>query len=115
VVHLQQRLGISERRACRIIGQPRSTQRKPHRVPGDEAALSAAIVKLASAYGRYGYRRITALLRAGGWRVNTKRAQRISRREALKVPANNLNAGACGSMTVRASGCGHSIPSRVGV
>ena len=57
-------LGISERRACRTIGQPRSTQCKPHLVWGDEAGLSAAIIPLASAYGRYGYRCITALLRA---------------------------------------------------
>jgi hypothetical protein len=68
VVHLQQRLGISQRRACRTIGQPRSTQRKPHLERNDEAELSAAIIRLASEYGRYGYRRITALLRveAGG-------------------------------------------------
>jgi len=68
VVRLQQRLGVSERRACRTIGQPRSTQRKAHLVRDDEAALSAAIIRLASAYGRYGYRRITALLwaEAGG-------------------------------------------------
>ena len=52
----------------------------------DEAVLSAAIVKLASEYGRYGYRRITELLRVVGWRVNAKRVQRIRRREGLKVP-----------------------------
>lgn len=57
-----QQLGISERRACRTIGQPRSTQRKPRVVRDDEAVLSAAIVKLATEYGRYGYRRITELL-----------------------------------------------------
>ena len=77
VLHLQQRLDISERRACRTIGQPRSTQRKPHRVRDDEAPLTAAIIQLASAYGRYGYRRVTALLRAAGWRVNRKRVLRI--------------------------------------
>ena len=70
MTHLQQQLGISERRACRTIGQPRSTQRKPQRVRDDEARLTAAIVKLASAYGRYGYRRVTELLRDEGWRVN---------------------------------------------
>jgi transposase InsO family protein len=101
-VHLQQRLTISERRACRTLGQPRSTQRKAHLDRDDEAALSAAIIRLASAHGRYGYRRITALLRAEGWRVNAKRVQRIWRREGLKVPARQpkrrrlwFNDGSC--------------------
>jgi transposase InsO family protein len=101
-VHLRQRLGVSERRACRTIGQPRATQRKAHLVRDDKAALSTAIIRLASAYGRYGYRRITALLRAEGWRVNAKRVQRIWRREGLNVPAKQpkrgrlwLNDGSC--------------------
>ena len=93
MVHLQQRLAISERRACRTIGQPRSTQRKPQLVRDDEAALTAAIIRLASEYGRYGYRRITALLRVEGWRVNAKRVQRIWRREGLKVPARQPKRG----------------------
>jgi transposase InsO family protein len=85
-----------------VIGQPRSTQRLPPQVRDDEAALTAAIVALASAYGRYGYRRITALLRAQGWAVNVKRVWRIWRREGLKVPAKQpkrgrlwLNDGSC--------------------
>ena len=56
-------LGISERRACRALGQHRSTQRKIPTTPDDEAALTADIIELARQYGRYGYRRITALLR----------------------------------------------------
>ena len=102
MAHLRQELTISERRACRTIGQPRSTQRKARLVRDDEAALSVAIIRLAGAYGRYGYRRITALLRAEGWRVNAKRVQRIWRREGLKVPARQprrgrlwLNDGSC--------------------
>jgi hypothetical protein len=90
---VQQQLGISERRACRTLGQPRSTQRKPRVTQADEAVLSAAIVKLAGAYGRYGYRRVTELLRAAGWRVNAKRGQRIWRREGLKVPARQPKRG----------------------
>ena len=82
--HLQQQLGISERRACQTIGEPRSTQRKPHGVRDDEARLTTAIIRLASTYGRYGYRRVTALLRFDGWRVKRKRVQRIWRREGLK-------------------------------
>jgi transposase InsO family protein len=55
-------------------------------VAGDEAPLTEQITELAAAYGRYGYRRVTALLRADGWRVNHKRVERIWRREGLKVP-----------------------------
>ena len=68
----------------------------------DENALTAAIIELASEYGRYGYRRITALLRARGWSVNVKRVWRIWRREGLKVPSKQpkrgrlwLNDGSC--------------------
>ena len=52
----------------------------------DEYALTREIVALASEYGRYGYRRITALLRDRGWHVGKDRVQRIWRREGLKVP-----------------------------
>jgi transposase InsO family protein len=99
---VQQQLGISERRACRTLGQPRSTQRQARVVAADEAVLTGAIVKLASTYGRYGYRRVTELLRAAGWRINAKRVQRIWRREGLKVPSRQpkrgrlwLNDGSC--------------------
>jgi len=74
-----------------VIGQHRSTQRKrPYGRP-DEDALTADIIRLASQYGRYGYRRITALLRTEGWHVNAKRVQRIWRREGLKVPQKQPN------------------------
>ncbi len=59
----------------------------------DEAALTEEIVALATRYGRYGYRRITALLRSAGWVVNPKRVERIWRREGLKVPARQLKRG----------------------
>ena len=78
---------MSERFACRVLGQHRSTQRKAPRGRADEDALTADITALASQYGRYGYRRITALLRDAGWAVNVKRVERIWRREGLKVPA----------------------------
>ncbi len=80
------KFGVSERFACRVLGQHRSTQRKIAKTPDDEAALTADIIALATQYGRYGYRRITALLRAAGWIVNFKRVERIWRREGLKVP-----------------------------
>ena len=77
---------MSERRACRVLGQHRSTQRKIAKSPDDEAALTADITALALQYGRYGYRRITAMLHQAGWIVNVKRVERIWRREGLKVP-----------------------------
>ena len=102
VQHISTRHALPERRVCRVIGQPRSTQRYRRVEADDEAALTAAIVRLASAYGRYGYRRITALLRGEGWYVNHKRVERIWRREGLKVPAKQpkrgrlwLNDGSC--------------------
>jgi len=85
-----------------VIGQHRSTQRRRLVARDDEAALTAAIITLASEYGRYGYRRITALLRVRGWDVNVKRVWRIWRREGLKVPTKQpkrgrlwLNDGSC--------------------
>jgi transposase InsO family protein len=78
---------VSERRACQVLGQPRSTQRRDAHVPDGEPALVRRMVELATEYGRYGYRRVTALLRAEGFAVNHKRVERLWRREGLKVPA----------------------------
>ena len=101
-MHIQQKLGVSERRACRVLNQPRSVQRHQSNKSGEEEVLRGDIVRLASKYGRYGYRRITALLRAEGWIVNPKRVERIWREEGLKVPAKQpkrarlyLNDGSC--------------------
>jgi putative transposase len=77
VEHVVRELGVSERKACAVLGQHRSTQRKAPRGSDDEAALTADIVELAKRYGRYGYRRITALLRDAGWAVNRKRVERV--------------------------------------
>ena len=100
--HVVAKHGVSERFACRVLGQHRSTQRKKPSRPDDEAALTADITALAIQYGRYGYRRITAMLRNRGWRVNAKRVARLWRREGLKVPAKQpkrgrlwLNDGSC--------------------
>lgn len=85
-----------------MVGQHRGTQRYATIVRADEDALTRAIVSLASQYGRYGYRRITALLVAAGWQVGGDRVQRIWRREGLKVPGKQkprgrlwLNDGSC--------------------
>ena len=74
-------------------GQHRSTQRKVPRGAEDQAALTADIIELARQYRRYGYRRVTALLRAAGWHVNRKRVERIWRREGLKVPQRQPERG----------------------
>ena len=84
---------MSERQACRVLGQHRSTQRKVPTTPDDEAALTADIIALARQYGRYGYRRVTVLLRPAGWWVNHKRVERIWRREGLKVPPKQPKRG----------------------
>ena len=93
---------MSERWACRLLGQHRGTQRYAPIRRVDEDALTAAIVALASHYGRYGYRRVTALVNQAGFQVGKDRVQRIWRREGLKVPQKQrargrlwLNDGSC--------------------
>src|SRR5260370_16707160 len=93
---------MSERHACRVVKQPRGTQRYRPTQRDDEDTLTQAIVTLASQYGRYGYRRITALLKRAGWQVGKDRVERIWRREGLKVPKKQkprgrlwLNDGSC--------------------
>ena len=102
VIRVQEKLAVSERRACRVLGQIRSTQRRRVKVRDDEDELTGRIIQLASCFGRYGYRRIHALLRCEGWNVNHKRVERIWRREGLKVPQKQpkrgriwLNDGSC--------------------
>jgi transposase InsO family protein len=76
------------------LGQHRSTQRRIPRGRDDEEQLIADLVELARCYGRYGYRKIAALLRStAGWVVNDKRVERIWRREGLKVPARQPKRG----------------------
>ena len=82
-----ERLPVSQRRACRVLRQNRATQRRQPQPKADEARLIDCVAQLATEYGRYGYRQITALLRNQGWLVNHKRVERIWRREGLKVPA----------------------------
>jgi len=102
IIKVQKKLGVSQRRACTILGQARKTQRRIPRITDEEARLVERIIELATQYGRYGYRRITAMLRQEGWRVNYKRIGRIWRREGLKVPKKQpkrrrlwLNDGSC--------------------
>ena len=99
---MRETLTVSERRACRVLGQVRRTQRYTLKMADDETVLTENIVYLASEYGRYGYRRITAMLRTDGWGVNHKRVERIWRQEGLKVPTRQpkrsrlwFNDGSC--------------------
>ena len=91
--HVTAALKVPERVACRVLAQHRSTQRKAPRRADDEAALTTSIIDLARRYGRYGYRRITALLHDDGWQTNHKRVERIWRSEGLKVPQRHSRRG----------------------
>jgi len=84
---------VSERRVCQVIGQCRGTQRYHPKGLAGEVGLTEAIVGYATQYGRYGYRRITALLRRDGWVVNHKRVERIWQQEGLKVPQKQPKRG----------------------
>jgi putative transposase len=84
---LQERFGVSQRRACRVLGQHRSAQRQPPKKAKEgEARLVVRMLELVRQHPRYGYRRIWALLRREGWRVNRKRVYRLWRQQGLKVP-----------------------------
>ena len=96
------KLKVSERRICRVLGQHRSTQRHVPRGQADEERLVTDMIEFTRQYERYGYRRIAALLRDVGWQVNAKRIERLWRREGLKVPRKQpkkgrlwLNDGSC--------------------
>ncbi len=91
--HVRTRFRLSERRACRVLGQHRSTQRKVPQGRAYEARLVTDMIELARQYGRYGYRRIAALLREAGWEVNDTRVGRLWRREGLKVPMKQPKKG----------------------
>jgi putative transposase len=103
VLQVSQQLSVSEGRACKVLDQARATQCRNLSPPSDEKQLTGDIIALATKYGRYGYRRITALLNNEyGWRVNHKRVERIWRKEGLKVPKKQpkrkrlwLNDGSC--------------------
>lgn len=83
---LRKKFTVSERRACRVIDQPRTSQRYVAKPREDEQALVKRMLELARKHPRYGYRFITAKLRQEGWQVNRKRVYRLWRREGLKVP-----------------------------
>ncbi|HUZ89998.1 MAG TPA: IS3 family transposase [Candidatus Acidoferrales bacterium] len=103
VRHLQGRFEVSERRACRAIGQHRTTQRRsPRPVLAPEHQLRWRLREISKDWPRYGFRRAWALLRQEGWKVNRKRVQRIWREEDLRVPAYSPKRRRVGVSTVPA-------------
>ncbi len=84
--HITKKVKVSVRRACLVLGIVRSTYHYQSTTTPLESALTEKIIELALQYGRYGYRRITALLNSEGIKVNHKRVERIWRQEGLKVP-----------------------------
>jgi len=83
---VQDKFKVSERRACRVVTQPRSTQRYTPQVKSDEVLLVKHMHAIVRQNPRYGYRRVWALLRADGWHINRKRVYRLWKREGFRVP-----------------------------
>jgi len=99
---LQDRLGLSERRACRYVGQYRSTQRCEPCVAADDGALRGRLREISRERPRWGYRRAHATLRQEGWEVNRKRVQRLWREEGLRVTLRRRKRQRLGVSTVPA-------------
>ena len=86
VVHLCDERSYAERNACRLVGQPRSTQRYQARIDYEERRIRRRLHELAKQHPGSGYRRMTRLLRREGMHVNRKRVQRLWREEGLRNP-----------------------------
>jgi putative transposase len=99
---LQERFSVSERRACKALDQPRSTQRYECRPRDDEGPLAKRMRELAGHRPRWGYRRIAWHLRRDGWRASDTRVYRLWRREGLKVPQKRRKRRGLGTS---ANGC----------
>lgn len=110
---LQDRLGISERRACEIVGQPRATQRYEPKLQADDEALRRALRKIAREHKRWGYRRAHARLLTLGWSVNRKRVQRIWREEGLRVPAKATKRRRAGTSSAESTPAKAAYPGHV--
>ena len=111
---LQDRLGLSERRACRYVGQHRSTQRHESLVAGDDGALRARLRRISRERPRWGYRRAHQLLLDDGWQLNIKRTRRVWREEGLRVPRTRRKRQLLGDSTVPADRLRAQRPDHVG-
>jgi putative transposase len=110
---LVDRLGLSERRACRFAGQNRSTQRHHPQLAPDEEALRRALRKISEQRPRWGYRRAHGHLLGEGWSLNRKRVQRIWREEGLRVPAKAKKRRRLGESTTAADRLKAEFPNHV--
>ena len=109
VGHVRERLGVSERKACRALAQPRSTQRYAPRRDGGEERLEKRMLELVAERPRFGCRRIHALLVAEGFRANRKRVHRLWKKNALRVPVRQSKKRRLGS---GANACARRKPGR---
>jgi len=113
VLALQDRLGLSERRACQLTGQHRSTQRHTPEPTPEDAALRERLRALSRERPRWGYRRAHARLTGEGWELNRKRVQRLWREEGLRVPARRRKRRRLGESTVPADRLAAERPDQV--
>jgi putative transposase len=113
VQHLQQVFGVSQRWACRLVGQHRSTQRHQPVEPDRDRALRAELRQLSRAHPRWGYRRAHAVLREQGWVVNRKAVQRLWREEGLRVPVRRRKRQRLGSSSCPADRLAAEHPNHV--
>lgn len=110
---LRDRLAVSERWACGVVGQHRSTQRRVPVVAGGDQALRATLREIAGQRPRWGYRRAHARLLELGWAVNRKRVQRIWREEGFRIPRRRRKRQRLGESTVPADRLRAERPSHV--
>ena len=114
VDHLTDMFEVSQRRACVVVGQPRSTQRLPRTaVPDAEQHLRRRLRDLAAVHPRYGYRRLGVLLAREGYRVNHKRVQRLCRDEGLCVRVKKRKRSRVGASTIPNNGLTADHPNHV--
>lgn len=99
---LQEKFKVSERRTCKVISIHRATKRYESKEDPINKVITPKVIEYASLYGRYGYKRVTALIKRDGFKVNHKRVYRIWRKEGLKVPSKQpkrarlwFNDGSC--------------------
>jgi putative transposase len=110
---LQERLGLSERRACRIVRQYRSTQRHRPAQADPDADLRTRLRSFAAEHPRWGYRRAHAVLVREGHQLNRKKVQRLWREEGLRVPPKRRKRQRLGSSTTPADRLAATYPDHV--
>ncbi len=103
-MHIRKKFEISERRACQVVGQPRSTQRYSARKAGKDWALANRMIALSHENPRYGYRRVWALLKREGWLVKRSGFTGCGGKKALRSPAANASDGGWAPLRTDAPG-----------